>query len=101
MPNPANPCAIERKPMPSAATLSWPSTSAARTISASLCNLGFGEIEIFENRIKTALRAAMVQFYGCNLWSVEGSCILYSRSLKQIFLFDKSEFGLRIDETFD
>jgi hypothetical protein len=43
----------------------------------------------------------MVQSYGCNLWSVEGSCILYSRPLKQIFLFDKSEFGLRIDEAFD
>ena len=31
----------------------------------------------------------MVQFHGCNLWSVEGSCILYSGLLKQVLLFDK------------
>src|SRR6266446_5212417 len=40
MPIAAKPWAIDRRPMPSAATLSCPFTSAARTINASLCNAG-------------------------------------------------------------
>ena len=85
--------------MPSAATLSWPLTSAARTMSANFCMRWIRNCIVFNNGFEGAPGTAMVEFYRIKFRCVKGNSVLHSCLFNQVLFFDEQEFSLWIDES--